>query len=154
MIRFVSIVLIFILGVPGFAPAQVDATRFENARQESLYGDLIGELRCLVCANQSLSDSNSDLAKDLRGKVRERVLGGQSRNEIVDYMVARYGEYVLYRPRFSPANFFLWVAPFVAALAGLGFVLFLASGKSRRRPAPYSAEQLQKARSLLEDEES
>ncbi len=137
----------------GYAAAQVEAVRFANAGQEALYAGLIGELRCLVCANQSLSDSNSDLAKDLRGKVRDLVARGRGREQIVDYMVARYGEYVLYRPRFSPANFFLWAAPFVAALAGLVFVIVLATGKSRQPPEPWSAEQLQKAKSLLKDEE-
>ena len=155
--HFALLVLLGALGTLGMlgtpAAAQVEAVRLESARQEALYAGLIGELRCLICANQSLADSNSDLAKDLRSKVRERVAGGQSRDEIVDYLVARYGEYVLYRPRFSPANFFLWLGPVVAALAGLGFVVMLTTRKSRRRPAPWSAVQLQKAKSLLEEEE-
>ena len=151
LFRLALLVVPGVLWTPDAVPAQVEAVRFETTQQESLYTNLIGELRCLVCANQSLSDSNSDLAKDLRGKVRSMVGRGQGRDEIVDYLVTRYGEYVLYRPRFSPANFFLWLAPFAAALAGLGFVVVMASRKARRRPAPYSAAQLQKAASLLED---
>lgn len=151
--RLALLVVPGVLWMPDSLPARVEAVRFETAQQESLYSGLIGELRCLVCANQSLSDSNSDLAEDLRGKVRDMVGRGQGRDEIVDYMVTRYGEYVLYRPRFSPANFFLWLAPFAAALAGLGFVVVMATRKPRRRPAPYSAAQLQKAASLLEDED-
>ena len=150
-IRFAVVMFIATLGTPAPAPAQVEATQFESAQQEFLYNDLIGELRCLVCANQSLSDSNSDLAKDLRGKVHDMVRGGRSRAQIIDYLVARYGEYVLYRPRFSRANVFLWFAPLLAVLAGLAFILFLAAGKSGRQDAPYSTEQLQKARALLKD---
>ncbi len=138
----------------GFAAtASVEAVNFENARQESLYTDLLAELRCLVCANQSLSDSNADLAKDLRGKVRRMVADGRSREAIVDYMVERYGEFVLYRPRFSAATFFLWVAPFVLALAGFGFVAALARRKSQQvSPDPDTDARLQKARALIEDE--
>ena len=137
------------------ATASVEAVNFENARQESLYTDLLAELRCLVCANQSLSDSNADLAKDLRAKVRRMVADGRSREVIVDYMVERYGEFVLYRPRFSAATFFLWVAPFVLALAGFGFVAALARRKSRQTPPNLDADtdaRLQKARALIEDE--
>ncbi len=145
------------------AVAQVEAVRFASAQQASLYRELIGELRCLVCANQSLSDSNADLAKDLRVKVRDMVADGQSRAMIVDYMVARYGTYILYRPRFSVANFFLWVAPLAVVVAGLVVVIVMATNKSRpgdpSKPGkpgnsgkPYSAGQLRKARALLQDE--
>ena len=151
LIRFAVVIFMATLGAPAPAPAQVEAMQFESAQQEFLYNDLIGELRCLVCANQSLSDSNSDLAKDLRGKVHDMVRGGRSRDQIIDYMVARYGEYVLYRPLFSRANFFLWFAPFITVLAGLAFIFVMAAGKSRRQPVPYSTEQLQKARALLKD---
>ena len=146
-------IIALLIGFATTATASVEAVRFENARKESLYTDLLAELRCLVCANQSLSDSNADLAKDLRGKVRRMVADGRSREAIVDYMVERYGEFVLYRPRFSAATFFLWVAPFVLALAGFGFVAALARRKSRQvSPDPDTDAQLQKARALIEDE--
>ena len=164
MTRLAQVVLVVVIAVIAALPAvdsavaEAESTQpaqfghFETAQQESLYTGLIGELRCLVCANQSLSDSNADLAKDLRGKVREMVARGRSRAEIIDYLVNRYGEYVLYRPRFSPATFFLWVGPFLAVLAGFVFILIITTGKSRRRPEAYSAEQLQRARTLLEDD--
>lgn len=148
MIRFVFIALIALM--PAMASAQIEAVRFETAQQESLYTGLIGELRCLVCANQSLSDSNSSLAGDLRGKIGDMVARGWRRDEIIDHMVSRYGEYILYRPRFSAATFALWVGPFIAALAGLIFIGVVATGKSRRHG--YSAAQIQKAKSLLEDD--
>jgi cytochrome c-type biogenesis protein CcmH len=134
------------------ATARVEAVKFETAEQEALYNGLIKELRCLVCANQSLSDSNADLAQDLRGKVYQMVSSGQSRDQIIDYMVERYSEYVLYRPRLSAATIFLWFGPFLAVLAGLIFIMLLVRKKSRQRPQIYTAEQLQKAASLLEDD--
>ncbi len=134
------------------ASAQVDAAQFATARQTALYGDLIGELRCLVCANQSLADSDSDLAQDLRGKVREMVAQGRRRGEIIDYMVARYGEYVLYRPRLTPATAFLWLAPFILLPLGLGVIWRIAMRKLRQQPDPYSAKQVQQARALIEDD--
>ena len=133
------------------AVADVEAAQFDNAKQESLYAELVVELRCLVCANQSLSDSNADLAKDLRAKVRQMVADGRSRDAIIDYMVARYGDYVLYRPRLSAATWFLWFAPFVAVVAGLVFIWRIA----RRKPAPppRSEAQLAHARALLRGED-
>ena len=151
----IAAIIALLIGFATTATASVEAVNFENARQESLYTDLLAELRCLVCANQSLSDSNADLAKDLRGKVRRMVADGRSRDAIVDYMVERYGEFVLYRPRFSAATFFLWVAPFVLALAGFGLVVAIARRKSRHAPPKLDADtdaQLQKARALIEDE--
>jgi len=141
---------LLVTAAPGPAAAQVEAVNFENARQEDLYRDLIDELRCLVCANQSLSDSNADLAADLRARVYEIAPGGQSREAIIDYMVKRYGEYGLYRPRLSPATAFLWFAPFAVALAG--FALIFTMAKRRSRQPPCTAAQSQQARALLEDE--
>lgn len=136
-----------------FAVAQVDAPNSNEAAlspaQEKVYADLITELRCLVCANQSLADSNSGLAGDLRARVREMLRAGQGRAEITDYMVGKYGEYVLYRPRFSAANWFLWLAPFLAVIGGLIFVRRLAAKRAAAEQPPYSAAQLQHADTLL-----
>lgn len=130
---------------PGAAVAQVEAVQFATAQQEALYRDLLDELRCLVCANQSLADSNADLAGDLRARVYEMVAAGESRAAIVDYLAARYGDYVLYRPRLAPATWFLWFAPLAVVIAGVAFVLVL----SRRRPRPLDPAQARKARRLL-----
>lgn len=109
----------FLLAVSAHSSVQILA--WQTPAQQQLYDDLLRELRCLVCANQSLYDSNAGLAKDLRDKTRELVLQGKSRDEIVNYMVQRYGEYVRYRPGFYRATLFLWLAPFclvvVAAVA-------------------------------------
>ncbi len=77
------------------------------------------QLRCLVCQNQTIADSNAELAVDLRGQIREQIGQGRSDAEIVDYMVARYGDFVLYRPRVKPVTLFLWFGPPVLLLLGL-----------------------------------
>lgn len=92
---------------------------------------LSGELRCLVCQNQSIDDSDAPLAKDLRILVRERIKSGDSNSQVMDFLVARYGEFVLLRPRFELRTAVLWTLPFaVAILGGLGIFLGL-----RRRAA-------------------
>ena len=81
---------------------------------------LAEELRCLVCQNQSLADSNADLAVDLRNQVREKVQQGMSDRQIADYMVARYGDFVLYRPPVKMTTVLLWFGPFLLVLIGVG----------------------------------
>jgi len=130
------------------AAAQVEVVTFATAAQESLYRDLLDELRCLVCANQSLADSNAELAGDLRARVFEMVAAGESRAAIVDYLRARYGDYVLYRPRLAPATWFLWFAPVVVVAAGVAFV-FVLSRRRGRQDEPLTAAQAERARRLL-----
>jgi cytochrome c-type biogenesis protein CcmH len=109
-------------------------------------------LRCLVCQNQSIDDSDAPLAKDLRLLVRERLKAGDGDPEIVDFVVARYGEFVLLKPRLSPRTLILWFATpalFLAALAGIALAL-------RRRksaaaaPAPLSREEKRRLKQILE----
>jgi cytochrome c-type biogenesis protein CcmH len=110
------------------------------------------ELRCLVCQNQSIDDSNAPLARDLRVIVRERLLAGDSDREVIDWVVARYGDFVLLRPPMKPSTWPLWAAPAVVLALGLVAVaLFF-----RRRPrsataAPLSAEERRRLDRLLED---
>jgi cytochrome c-type biogenesis protein CcmH len=95
-------------------------------------------LRCLVCQNQSIDDSNAPLARDLRILVRERLTAGDSDNEVLDYLVARYGDFVLLKPRFDWRTALLWVTPAIVLLAGaLG--LFLAARRRRTAAAPLPA---------------
>ena len=81
--------------------------------------ELAGELRCLVCQNQSLAESNAGLAVDLRNQIREQLARGASEREVVDFMVARYGDFVLYRPPLKASTFLLWFGPFVLLIAGI-----------------------------------
>ena len=91
------------------------------------------KLRCLVCQNQSLADSNAELAGDLRKQVRDQVAAGRSDREIIDFLVQRYGDFVRYEPPFKPATALLWLGPFVLLLVAAAFLL---ATLRRRRNAP------------------
>src|SRR6202035_3259033 len=97
--------------------------------KESRARDLSRELRCMVCQNQSIDDSEAPLARDLRLLVRERIAGGDSDAQVIDFLVARYGEFVLLKPRLEPHTLLLWLLP-PLALAGGGLALWM---HSRRR---------------------
>jgi cytochrome c-type biogenesis protein CcmH len=88
------------------------------------------KLRCLVCQNQTIADSNADLAQDLRRQIREQIAAGKSDKEIVDYMVARYGDFVLYQPPLKSTTLLLWAAP--ALLVAIGFVVLARIVRARR----------------------
>jgi len=111
--------------------------------------NLAHELRCLVCQNQTLADSNAPLAVDLRNQVREQLAAGKSEREVVDFLVARYGDFVLYRPPLKSTTVLLWAGPFIF-LAG-GFYLLARLVRRRRVPAPeLSAAERSRAAKLLE----
>lgn len=95
--------------------------------------DISAGLRCLVCQNQSIDDSDAPLAHDLRVLVRERLTAGDTDNEVRDFLVARYGEFVLLKPPFTPATLLLWLMPLIA-LAGAGFILWNAFGRTPDAP--------------------
>ena len=99
------------------------------------------ELRCMVCQNQSIDDSDAPLARDLRILVRERLQAGDSDREVIDFLVARYGEFVLLNPRFSGHTALLWVAPAALLLIG-GVVLFVLARRRRKGSETGSAEQV------------
>jgi cytochrome c-type biogenesis protein CcmH len=98
------------------------------------------ELRCMVCQNQSIDDSDADLAHDLRVLVRERLKAGDTDGEVIDYIVARYGEFVLLKPRVSWRNALLWAAPAILILAG-GIFIFTAARRRQVASAALSAEE-------------
>lgn len=95
------------------APAIDTPMEFDDPATELRFKNLTEELRCLVCQNQSLADSHADLAQDLRNEVYKMVIAGDSDKEIIDYMVSRYGDFVLYRPPVKNTTYFLWFGPFI-----------------------------------------
>lgn len=121
------------------------------AELQQRYNGLIAELRCVVCQNQSLAESSVPLAKDLRATVRTQLEAGKSNRQIKDYLVERYGEFVLYRPRLSLKTLFLWVFPPLLLLGGLFAIL-----KSRRRAKPQqlSETEQQRLNALLTNSEN
>ena len=107
------------------------------------------ELRCLVCQNQTLADSNAPLAVDLRNQIREQLETGASEQDVIDYMVARYGDFVRYKPPFKASTLALWLGPFV--LLALGVWALLRQIARRRVPVPaLSAAERDRAARLLE----
>lgn len=115
--------------VSGSALATIDVMQFKDEAQEQQFRQLTEQLRCPKCQNNSIADSNSMIATDLRQKVYELMQEGKSQKEIVDYMVARYGNFVTYDPPLTPLTVLLWVMPLVAIGLG-GWIIF---ARSRRR---------------------
>lgn len=123
------------LVVPVAAPvlAAIDpAERLEDPVLEERARALSKELRCLVCQNQSIDDSDAELAQDLRRLVRERIAAGDSDERVLDYIVERYGEFVLMTPRFKPSTWALWLGPLTVLLVG-GCIAFLVLRRQRSR---------------------
>jgi cytochrome c-type biogenesis protein CcmH len=110
---------------------------------------LAHELRCLVCQNQTIADSNAPLAQDLRQQIREQLAKGASEREVLDYMVARYGDFVLYKPPFKASTLALWLGPFALLLAG-ALLLWRRLARRRAPPAPLTEAERARAAKLLE----
>jgi cytochrome c-type biogenesis protein CcmH len=114
------------------AAAADPADRLADPGQEARARGLFEQIRCVVCQNESIDDSEADLARDLRQTVRGQIATGHSDAEIRRFLVQRYGEFILLRPRFSAANAVAWLAPFLIVLAGAAVLLV----RMRRAPAP------------------
>jgi cytochrome c-type biogenesis protein CcmH len=129
---FLSLLLLLL-----FLPAAVarDAQPLgDDPAVEARLHKLSKELRCLVCRNESLADSPAGLADDLRREIREQIKAGKTDQEIIAFLQARYGEYILYRPRVTPMTYLLWFGPFVVLLAGLAVLFYYI--KQRRDSIP------------------
>jgi cytochrome c-type biogenesis protein CcmH len=143
---------VVLVALQAAANAAIDIMQFEYPAQEARYHELIKELRCLVCQNQNLADSDADLARDLRDKAYEMIIAGRSDQEIVDYMVDRYGDFVLYRPPIKTSTIVLWVGPFVILLACLGVLIRIALRRAGAGEPELSAEQRDRAKRLLRED--
>jgi cytochrome c-type biogenesis protein CcmH len=139
-----KLILLFLLLCSTSLWAGVEVHKFDNPEQEEQYKRLVTELRCLVCQNQNLADSNADLAKDLREEVYEMIQNGATDQEIINFMVARYGDFVLYRPPFKATTAFLWVGPFIILLGG--FVILLVFIRKRRQATTVELDESAQAR--------
>lgn len=124
--------------------SSIDALNFSSPQQESDYHQLTQSLRCPQCQNNNIADSNATIAVDMRGKVFELLQEGKSKNDVVEYMVARYGNFVTYDPPMTASTLVLWIAPLLLVLLGLIFLL-------RRKPKAQSAV---KSQDVLTDEDN
>jgi cytochrome c-type biogenesis protein CcmH len=148
-----GLMLIGTLLLVGNISAQEARPIQENAVVEAQVQRLGKELRCLVCQNQTLADSNAPLAEDLRQEIREMAAKGMSDQAIIDYLVSRYGDFVRYRPPLNLATTLLWLGPFVLLIASLvSFVFMLRRGQKAQSEAPLSQDEVRKVTELLKKE--
>lgn len=122
---FKTLLLLTLFGWGGANAFTLEEFKFDSPDQEHEFRELAGKLRCLVCQNESLAGSQADLAQDLREEVYDMMKSGQSQQEIIDFLVARYGDFVLYEPPIKPSTYVLWFGPFIMIGVG-GFLLFRA----------------------------
>jgi cytochrome c-type biogenesis protein CcmH len=145
MKHFITLVLLMMFAT-SYA---LDYRRLANPEQQEAYESLTSELRCLVCQNQTIKDSNAELAGDLRRQVYEMLQQGKSKDEILRFMTDRYGEFVLYKPPFETKTGLLWIGPAAFLMIGLIVVFVYVRSKKTITVTAISAEKEQKIRSLL-----
>lgn len=122
----------------------------EDPAVEARLNKLSKELRCLVCRNETLAESPAGLADDLRREIREQIKAGKSDQEIIAFLQARYGEYILYRPRVTPTTYLLWFGPFVLLLAGLAVLFrYIKHRRDAITEQPLTDEDRRRAEKLL-----
>ncbi|WP_428605378.1 cytochrome c-type biogenesis protein [Sedimenticola sp.] len=146
--------LLMLLIMPLFSQAAIEANQFDDPVKEARYKKLVAELRCLVCQNQNLADSNAELAQDMRRKTYEMVQSGASSDDVVQYMVKRYGDFVLYRPPFRFGTLILWLGPFVILAGGVVMLLLFIRRRGKQTDNKISDNDLQRARALLGEEDT
>ena len=129
LLRGPLLAVLVAMAMPVLAIDTQDA--FEDPALQARYEQINRELRCLVCQNQTIADSNAELAVDLRNQVRDMLRQGQSEQQIIDYMTARYGDFVLYRPPVRGATFLLWFGPAVLMVGGLAALVLVLRRRSR-----------------------
>ena len=147
--KVLLISIVFLLSSTVFADT-MESYEFNDADKEARYKALIQELRCLVCQNQNLADSNAPLALDLRRQTYEMVVQGKTNEDVVEYMVTRYGDFVLYRPRFNTMNALLWLGPFLLLLSAVLVAIMIIRKGPQDIDGELSASDHERAKTLLE----
>jgi len=150
MTRARVLFLLVVMGLSQPVAALSPSEQLKDPAQEARARDISAELRCLVCQNQSIDDSDADLAKDLRRLVRERIAAGDSNSAVKDYLVTRYGEFVLLKPMFNIQNALLWLLPFLILGVGIVAARRLFSGESIAPVAAIRAELTEEEKAELE----
>lgn len=144
---FIPIVMILLVAsLPSLAA--IDLYQFDDPEKEALYKKLTGELRCTVCQNQAIGESNADLAKDLRRKTYEMVSAGKDEEFVLDFMTQRFGDFILFRPPFQSNTYALWIGPFIILLVAV-FLLIRYIWRTTDE-VPFTEADRAKAEHLLE----
>ena len=149
--RLLALLLLGLLTSVAAAQVQIEDQPSDDPVIEQRLAKLSHELRCLQCQNQTLADSPAGIAADLRREIRTQMKAGKSDQEIVAFLTQRYGDFILYRPRVTPATYLLWFGPFLVLIGGLAVLFYYIK---RRRDAiteqPLSAEERRRAQELLQ----
>lgn len=149
--RALAVILMLLWAGPALAVG-ADEAMLPDAAQEARARGIMEDLRCLVCQNQSITDSNADLARDLREIVRERVAAGETDAQVHDYMVHRYGDWILMKPPFNIRTALLWLAPaLMLAAGGLGAWAFIRRQRAPAPPEALDADEQARLRALLDE---
>ncbi len=145
-----AILLTALLAVSTASAYTLEAFAFEDPAQAAAFRELIEELRCLVCQNESLAGSQAELAQDLREEVYRRFRAGEGRDEIVDFLVARYGDFVLYDPPLKPSTYLLWFGPFLLITVSTFFLIRTLLHKRQSPDSALSPREHEQLRELLD----
>lgn len=146
---YVIVLLGLLISVAGFTSAK-EAQPNEDPQIEKRMKALTEQLRCLVCQNETLADSRAELAEDLRKQVREQIKAGKSDKEIIDYLTARYGDFVLYNPPVKSTTYLLWFGPFVLLIGGTVILFrFLKQRRAMIHEEPLSVDERKQAEEIL-----
>ncbi len=142
------IILLLVISTRLFA---VDTHQLADPEQQKSYETIISELRCLVCQNQTIADSNAELADDLRRQVYEMLQQGKSKQDIINFMTERYGDFVLYNPPFKAKTSLLWLGPVVFLVTGLATVFVFIRRTKKPLTTTIDVDKQHKIRSLLDN---
>ena len=150
MNKIMIVIFWLLMGTSAFAVG-VDEKRLSDPAEEARAQEIMKQLRCLVCQNQSIVDSDAGLAKDIRIIVRERILAGDTDQQVLTFMTERYGDWVLLKPPFDGATIILWLSPLL--LLGVGFIIIIRNQRNRKMAtsAPLSDEEQKRIAQLLNE---
>lgn len=148
MRRFYFIITLLLFSLP-LHSATLAEYKFEDPQKDEEFRHLIEQMRCLVCQNESLAGSSAELAGDLRDEIYEMLQAGQGKDQIIEFMVARYGDFVLYDPPVKPSTYPLWFGPILFFILGAFLLFRIIRSKHRASEAELSAEEQQRLDKLL-----
>jgi cytochrome c-type biogenesis protein CcmH len=152
MRRTSAALLLLLLAVAALAQDAPPASGDDPVIEKRL-NNLTKELRCLVCQNETLADSQAGLADDLRREIREQMKAGKSDKEIISFLTERYGQFILYRPQVTPTTYLLWFGPFVLLIGGLAILFhYIRTRRDAIRETPLTSEEQNRATELLNTE--
>ncbi|WP_411728228.1 cytochrome c-type biogenesis protein CcmH [Methyloglobulus sp.] len=143
-------VVLLLISTQGFA---IDDHQLADPEQQKSYETIISELRCLVCQNQTIADSNAELATDLRRQVYEMLQQGKSKDDIVNFMTDRYGDFVLYNPPLKTKTALLWLGPIAFLITGFAIIFWFIRRKKEAATTVIDKDKQEKMRRLLENED-